>query len=101
MSSEGMPRNGASRTPALELPTTQAACFMASEKCENRIDGMARKRLLGSASITARISSEPGSLLGKETLRVLKQMPEWTPGKQRGRNVTVRYKMPVKFHLLD
>jgi len=45
------------------------------------------------------IIREPGNLLGKEALRVLRQMPKWTPGKQRGRTVNVRYKMPLKFHL--
>ncbi len=44
---------------------------------------------------------EPGNLLGREAIRVLKQMPEWSPGKQRGRNVAVRYKIPVKFQLID
>jgi hypothetical protein len=38
-SSEGMPRKGASRTPALELPTMQAAFFISSEKWAKRIDG--------------------------------------------------------------
>ncbi len=45
------------------------------------------------------IVREPGNLLGKEALRVLKQMPQWTPGKQRGRTVAVRYNMPIRFHL--
>ena len=45
------------------------------------------------------IVREPGNLLGREAIRVVKQMPNWTPGKQRGRNVAVRYKMPLRFHL--
>ena len=43
-SSEGRPRKGASRTPALELPTMQAAFFISSEKCAKRMEGRMRKR---------------------------------------------------------
>jgi hypothetical protein len=59
-----MPRKGASRTPALELPTMQAAVFMSSEKWANRIEGRTRKRSPGRRSRTAKIASAPGSLLG-------------------------------------
>lgn len=33
----------------------------------------------------------------KEALRVVRSMPEWKPGKQRGREVRVKYTMPVRF----
>ena len=38
-------------------------------------------------------------LLDNEALRVLKMMPKWTPGTQRGKAVRVKYTMPVTFTL--
>ncbi len=38
-----------------------------------------------------------GEEFNKEVIRVLKKMPEWTPGKARGQNVSVYYTIPVKF----
>ncbi len=35
----------------------------------------------------------------KEALRVIKAMPKWTPGKQRGKAVRVKYTVPVTFRL--
>ena len=35
----------------------------------------------------------------EESIRVLQAMPTWTPGRQAGRNVAVRYKMPLKYTL--
>lgn len=35
----------------------------------------------------------------KEAMRVVRIMPKWIPGKQRGRPVDVLYKLPIKFHL--
>lgn len=35
----------------------------------------------------------------EEALRVIKKMPDWTPGRQNGKNVPVRYTMPIRFHL--
>ena len=37
--------------------------------------------------------------LDAEALRVVNAMPNWTPGKQRGKAVRVRYTLPVMFHL--
>jgi protein TonB len=37
--------------------------------------------------------------LDKEALRVVKSMPKWTPGKQRGKPVRVKYTLPVTFRL--
>lgn len=42
-------------------------------------------------------SVEPA--LDKEAIRVVSQMPKWTPGKQRGKTVRVRYTLPVMFRL--
>jgi len=35
----------------------------------------------------------------EEAIRVVKNMPRWTPGKQRGKAVRVQYNLPVKFTL--
>ncbi|MDR2498710.1 MAG: energy transducer TonB [Tannerellaceae bacterium] len=37
--------------------------------------------------------------LDKEALRVVSSMPKWTPGKQRGKPVRVKYTVPVSFKL--
>ncbi|MDR1258129.1 MAG: TonB family protein [Tannerellaceae bacterium] len=37
--------------------------------------------------------------LDKEALRVIGLMPKWSPGKQRGKPVRVRFMMPVTFRL--
>ena len=37
--------------------------------------------------------------LDKEAVRVIQQMPRWTPGKQRGQAVRVRFTLPVVFRL--
>jgi protein TonB len=35
----------------------------------------------------------------EEAIRVVASMPNWTPGKQRGKSVRVQYNLPVKFTL--
>ena len=37
--------------------------------------------------------------LDKEAIRVIKSMPPWKPGKQRGKPVRVKYTVPVNFRL--
>jgi periplasmic protein TonB len=37
--------------------------------------------------------------LDREAIRVIKTMPKWTPGKQRGKAVRVKYTLPVNFRL--
>ena len=37
--------------------------------------------------------------LDREAVRVVKSMPKWTPGKQKGEAVRVKYTMPVTFRL--
>ena len=44
-----------------------------------------------------RSSGEPS--LDKEAIRVIKSMPKWKPGKQRGKPVRVKYTVPVNFRL--
>ena len=38
-------------------------------------------------------------LLNKEAVRVVESMPNWTPGKQHGKPVRVRFNVPVMFKL--
>lgn len=38
-------------------------------------------------------------LLDEEAVRVVKQLPKWTPGRQRGKNVSVWYTVPINFQL--
>jgi len=38
-----------------------------------------------------------GAGTDEEAVRVVKSMPKWTPGKQNGRAVPVRYTLPVRF----
>ena len=44
-----------------------------------------------------RSSGDPS--LDKEAIRVIQSMPEWKPGKQRGKAVRVKYTVPVNFKL--
>ncbi|MCZ4696503.1 energy transducer TonB [Ancylomarina euxinus] len=37
--------------------------------------------------------------LDREALRVISNMPNWKPGKQRGKSVKVSYTFPINFHL--
>ncbi len=37
--------------------------------------------------------------LDKEAVRVVKSMPDWKPGRQRGKAVPVYYKLPFRFNL--
>ena len=46
-----------------------------------------------------KILREPGAGTGREVIRLVKKMPKWIPGKQRGKNVRVQFNLPVKFKL--
>jgi len=37
----------------------------------------------------------------EEAARVVKLMPSWKPGRQKGKRVSVRYSLPIKFVLTD
>lgn len=50
----------------------------------------------GSISNTE-IVRDIGGGCGKAAINVLKKMPNWIPGKQRGKPVRVQYNLPVKF----
>ena len=38
-------------------------------------------------------------MLDKEAIRVIKMMPKWIPGKQRGKEVNSRFTLPVRFKI--
>ena len=46
-----------------------------------------------------RILRDIGGGCGAEALRVVKAMPKWKPGKQRGKAVRVQFNLPVSFNL--
>ncbi|WP_430812381.1 MULTISPECIES: M56 family metallopeptidase [unclassified Carboxylicivirga] len=39
------------------------------------------------------------TILDEEALRVISEMPQWTPGKQKGKTVNVSYTVPINFIL--
>lgn len=47
----------------------------------------------------AEIVRNIGAGCGREALRVVENMPDWLPGKQRGNKVRVQYNLPVRFRL--
>lgn len=53
-------------------------------------------------SITdVKVSRGVDALLDKEAVRVVKAMPKWKPGKQRGKPVRVSYTLPIFFQLAN
>jgi len=69
---------------------------------ENGIEGMVYVSfvVMEDGSIqSAKVVRDIGGGCGKEAMRVVKKMPKWTPGKQRGKNVRVQYNLPVRFQL--
>lgn len=49
--------------------------------------------------IKAKVVHSADKNLDAEALRVIKLMPDWSPGKQRGKEVPVSYVIPVNFKL--
>ena len=69
---------------------------------ENGVEGMTVISFVveKDGSVTApKILRDIGAGCGAEALRVIKKMPKWNPGKQRGRAVRVQFNLPVKFKL--
>jgi TonB family protein len=46
-----------------------------------------------------RIARGVNPYLDQEALRVVRLMPRWKPGKQRGKNVPIKYMIPINFYL--
>lgn len=73
-----------------------------AEARENGIEGMVVVKFVveKNGSVTnAEIARDIGSGCGREALRVVRLMPDWEPGKQKGRPVRVQFNLPVKFKL--
>ena len=49
--------------------------------------------------VDAKVMRGVDPLLDAEALRVIRSSPKWTPGKQRGKTVKVKYTFPVLFRL--
>ena len=49
--------------------------------------------------VDAKVTRGVDPLLDAEALRVIRSSPKWTPGKQRGKTVKVKYTFPVQFRL--
>ena len=73
----------------------------------------AKEKGISGSVITQFIVEKDGSLtniqvrrgvepeLDTEAVRVVRAMPKWIPGKQRGQNVRVRYTLPISFMLQE
>lgn len=48
---------------------------------------------------SAKILRDIGGGCGEEALRVVKNMPKWKPGTQRGNPVRVQFNLPIMFQL--
>ena len=70
---------------------------------ENKIQGRVVCQFVvnkdGSISDVEVTQSGGDASLDKEAVRVLKAMPNWIPGKQKGKPVRVKYTVPVTFRL--
>lgn len=53
----------------------------------------------GKVSEVQTVGAHRGGGLEEEAVRVVKLMPNWKPGKQSGRSVSVRYNLPIGFTL--
>jgi protein TonB len=47
----------------------------------------------------AKIERSVSPALDAEAIRVVNQLPDWKPGKQRGKAVSVEYTIPIEFKL--
>ncbi len=47
----------------------------------------------------AEIAKGKNASLDQEALRVINDLPDWTPGKQKGKAVNVQYTLPINFAL--
>ncbi len=70
---------------------------------ETRIEGVVVVQFVveKDGSITdVKIMRDIGGGCGEEAVRVVKMMPKWIPGKQRGRPVRVLFNLPIRFKLV-
>ncbi len=70
---------------------------------ETRIEGVVVVQFVveKDGSITdVKVVRDIGGGCGEEAMRVVKMMPKWIPGKQRGRPVRVLFNLPIRFQLV-
>lgn len=53
----------------------------------------------GSLSDVKTVGVQRGGGLEEESIRVVKQMPDWIPGKHDGKKVAVQYALPIRYQL--
>ncbi|SEN80632.1 outer membrane transport energization protein TonB [Chitinophaga rupis] len=53
----------------------------------------------GAISDVHTVGAPKGSGLEEEAIRVVKEMPKWTPGSQQGRKVAVQFNLPIRYTL--
>jgi periplasmic protein TonB len=53
----------------------------------------------GKISQIEQVGKKLGWNCDEEAIRVVKNMPKWTPGKQNGKAVTVKFTLPIRFQL--
>jgi protein TonB len=72
---------------------------------ENNIQGRVVVQFIveedGRISNVKLVSTPLGWGLDEAAIRVIKKMPNWKPGKQRGEPVKVRFVIPIRFQLSD
>ena len=47
------------------------------------------------------VQSSGNASLDQEAMRVIQSMPKWAPGRMHGKNVRVKFTLPINFHLRD
>lgn len=66
---------------------------------DNRLQGVVVAAYSRDTTKTSSQSSKSTTALEQEAMRVVKTMPNWTPGENNGEKVAVFYSLPIKFKL--
>lgn len=93
-----------------EFPGGQEALMEYLEKNLNYPEKLQEKGITGTVYVTFVVNKNGGiedvrvlrslhPLLDKEAVRVVKSMPKWKPGEQRGKKVNIQYNLPIRFSL--
>ena len=85
-----------------EFPGGMAECLKFLGKKENGVQGKVIVQFVvnkDGSIVDPVVVRSVDPYLDKEALRVIKTMPKWKPGKQRGKAVRVKYTVPVTFKL--
>ena len=76
------------------------------EDRDNDVEGVAyvqfvvdKKGKLRDVRIYPGAESKCTPAMAKEAIRVIKMMPKWKPGKQKGKKVNVTFQIPIRFTL--